>query len=216
MAQENIGVIQQLDFAEGTEIALKGARGVALLASDVRRGWVYDRVDAAPDRGLARGTDTVAPFVDILARGPLELALDDDRVYARVDGAIGAWDDSGLLYDTPSRAKNLVADESFLYWRSEDADMPAFVRSRKGALAAIELSAAPEGGLVLATDETSGHLYWTDDTGSLFRAPKVGGSAELHASTGNFDDDDYRALLALDETSAYWLGRRLGDARSRR
>ncbi len=205
MADEKLGVIRDLNFAQGTEVALKGARGVTLFASDefLVAGFA---VDSALHRivRVAQGSATVAPFVDIPTRGAFELAADDDRVYARTDGAIGAWDDSGLLYDTPGRAVNLVADDTFLYWRNEDDG--TLVRSPKRALTPIELGSAPGGELVLAIDEASDHLYWTDDTGSLFRVPKAGGSAELVASTGGFDDDDYNALLALDETSVYWLG----------
>jgi hypothetical protein len=203
----------QLDADTGRTLAR--TRRFALAAAT---SFVYGAFEGAEQRHfvvrLAPDTDRATAFAQILGPAPLELAADDEAAYVSLGGVLMAWDERGRRAVAATLVTHVIADEQFLYGLSGAAldrdggpGGRVLVRLPKNTLAEEALGGlTAEGDVLLASHETSAHLYWTGPTGALGRASKTGGEVELIATTGAYDDDDYDTLIAVDEASVYWIG----------
>jgi hypothetical protein len=158
-----------------------------------------------------------------LVEGPWDsMAVDDSYIYV-ANRQVGRIPKRGgeleIIAGSPDAPmfQPAHADGTHLYWVEASAPSEYIVlrAPRNDPFAVHEVGRLPISSDAFALAVDAGpFVFWTDADGRLGRLSKFGGGGAVMAETGEYDDDDYNPLLALDQHSVFWLGGEAGQRAS--
>lgn len=220
-----------LYFMDGDQVmrASKDGSGVSLLAADQKgstsiaadASFVYwiDPADQAVRRVSTSGgtPDTLAKDEDLTPDMVPRMIADDDKLYW---SASALWSMPGfhatpkeggaLLFIKGAATTHFVADSTFLFWITTNANPVRLVRARKDGSEAKTLKEWPfdsNNDLAAGMAQDGDYLYWArGQARSMNRVPKTGGAAvEL------FSSPDAIQLFAIDTSCLYYVTVRVSN-----